>query len=347
MRLLHAADLHISVRDAEYSLSVLDELLELARSRAADVLILAGDTFDSAPDLREMREPVRARLAGDRSFRVVAVAGNHESLRDDGTGSRALDFGADHYASRETLVVNEAGAEFVLVPFADPDLQRGFPGLAEAGALPRIAVCHGSWLPASGFPNEAEDSVLDPALFSAIGCSYVALGHIHLKQQFADPLAVYPGSARVWREGELGPRTAVEADISESGKVVTREHSLVSAGEFRVLEVDPSESPGSDAPAALGPADWVMIRPVGLAESDAEVSSAIDAWKTVLSSRVRRLSEDRSAVLVYSDLRDHPVTERFLAELERAARHHDSALVARARAVGLAAIAGQRGVRAG
>ena len=345
IRLLHAADLHCSVRESEYCLGVLDELLQLAEARSVDALILAGDTFDSAPDFREMRESVRARLSAERSFSVLAVAGNHERLRADAASHVGIDFGADHFADSEPVRIRTGGAEFLLVPFESPELQRGFPNLGGPGSLPRIAVCHGSWLPASGFPNESQDSVLDPALFRALGCSYVALGHIHLRQQFADPLAVYPGSARVWREGESGPRVAVEVEIPDGGAVRLTEHVLKRAGEFRVLNVPTGSEPNRTLLQDVGPADWVVVRPLGLADSDGEVTDLIARYRALLSPHVRKTGEDRSGTLVFSALRDHPVILRFLAELERTAEGQDPAVVERARAAGIAGIAAQLGRR--
>ncbi len=345
IRFLHAADLHCSVRESEYGLAVLDELLQLAVSRSVDALILAGDTFDSAPDFRDMREAVRARLSAERSFSVLAVAGNHERLRASSTSGTGIDFGADHYADSQMARVDAAGAEFVLVPFADPELQRGFPDLGEPGDRPRIAVCHGSWLPASGFPQESEDSVLDPALFQAMGCRYVALGHIHLKQHFTRPLAVYPGSARVWREGESGPRGAVEVVIPDSGEPQVTEHVLRRAGQYRVLDVPVGSEPNPDLLQGIQPADWICIRPVGLADSDAEVTALVQRYHEFLAPHTRRVSEDRSRALVFAELREHPVTARFLAELEQVAGDHEPEVVERARSAGLAGIAAQLGRR--
>jgi hypothetical protein len=49
-RILHAANLHISVSEKEYSLAVLDEIVATAVNTKADALVFAGDLFDSFSD---------------------------------------------------------------------------------------------------------------------------------------------------------------------------------------------------------------------------------------------------------------------------------------------------------
>lgn len=86
MRVLHTADWHVGKklgrldRRAE-AIAVLDEIVGVARARAVDAVLVAGDLFDRAgPPLESLQVVLDAliRLAGTGA-RVVAIPGNHDS----------------------------------------------------------------------------------------------------------------------------------------------------------------------------------------------------------------------------------------------------------------------------
>jgi exonuclease SbcD len=86
VRVLHTADWHVGKklgrldRRAETS-AVLDEIVGVARERAVDAVLVAGDLFDRAgPPLESLRIVLDAlvRLAATGA-RVVAIPGNHDS----------------------------------------------------------------------------------------------------------------------------------------------------------------------------------------------------------------------------------------------------------------------------
>jgi exonuclease SbcD len=88
MRILHTADWHVRkpLRGRprlDEQEAVLDELVELADAEAVDLVVVAGDLFDSAsPPAEAEQVAYRAllHLAG-RHRHVVAVAGNHDNPR--------------------------------------------------------------------------------------------------------------------------------------------------------------------------------------------------------------------------------------------------------------------------
>ena len=49
-RIIHAADLHISVAEKDYSLKVLDSIIRIVQEGNAKYLLFAGDIFDSFAD---------------------------------------------------------------------------------------------------------------------------------------------------------------------------------------------------------------------------------------------------------------------------------------------------------
>ena len=94
MKILHTSDWHLGatfhdrVRDADED-HALDQIVAIARDRAVDAVVIAGDVFDTAnPGASEQRRWYRTlqRLVGEAGVgTVVAIAGNHDSgLRLEG-----------------------------------------------------------------------------------------------------------------------------------------------------------------------------------------------------------------------------------------------------------------------
>jgi DNA repair protein SbcD/Mre11 len=86
MRILHTADWHVgkTLRGrsrADEHRAVLGEMAALARDESVDLVIVAGDLFDSAAPTAESEELVyRALLVfTNAGAHVVIVAGNHDS----------------------------------------------------------------------------------------------------------------------------------------------------------------------------------------------------------------------------------------------------------------------------
>ena len=59
-KLLISSDLHLSLHEKEYSLSVLDEILEQAKNY--DALLLLGDTFNTFEDLQELKDTFSKKI---------------------------------------------------------------------------------------------------------------------------------------------------------------------------------------------------------------------------------------------------------------------------------------------
>jgi DNA repair protein SbcD/Mre11 len=86
MRILHTADWHVGKRlgridrTAEFE-QALDEIVEIARDRKVDLVVVAGDLLDrSMPPLDCIRLVIDALLRlADAAGRVVAIPGNHDS----------------------------------------------------------------------------------------------------------------------------------------------------------------------------------------------------------------------------------------------------------------------------
>lgn len=88
MKLLHTSDWHVGkairgVSRADEHRAVLDEIATVAAAEDVDLVVVAGDLFDTAAPAPESEEIVyRALLALSRSGATVAViAGNHDNAR--------------------------------------------------------------------------------------------------------------------------------------------------------------------------------------------------------------------------------------------------------------------------
>ncbi|HPA71023.1 MAG TPA: DNA repair exonuclease [Spirochaetota bacterium] len=328
IRVLHCADLHLTAEPAgerEYSLAVLDEIVSLAKSEGAAFLLFAGDTFNSFDDAAELRAGFRERMASLRgACEVILVAGNHEDL---GRGARKLasfDLGiaAENCVEFDgaffRLICRE-GIEFLAVPH-QPDYRGYTEWKVPAKRAPvRIAVAHGivagmSYTGDDG-ESDARAAVMDADLFQRHGADYAALGHIHAgrsQRQGATDI-VYPGSARVWRRNEYGPRRVALLDVENAVRVSARE--LSSAGEYRSLDLFVNFGGDIDAlppeTRAWGRNDYVSLRFFGVVENETVAGDAIDALTADIGRRVRRVEAERD-LAVLDGISAQPIARKFL-----------------------------------
>jgi exonuclease SbcD len=255
MRVLHTSDWHVGKalrgrsRAAEHE-AVLGEIAGIARREAVDLVIVAGDLFDSATPSPEAERIVYRGLLdlAEGGRPVIVVAGNHDSAQrlgavaplseasgihvaaavrppDDGGvvevaagGERAqvalLPFpsqryvvtadlllagdAADAHAAYADRVVRILGAlterfrsDTINVVIAHLMVMGGTMGGGERGAH----TVFDYWVPATAFPASAQ---------------YVALGHLHRRQQLAGPAPLhYCGSPLQLDFGETANDPAV------------------------------------------------------------------------------------------------------------------------------------------
>lgn len=185
IRVVHASDIHIddAVGPSGYGgLDGLGSVLEAARSLNADVLLIAGDTFDN---LRISDELARAsaRLLEASGLRVVLLPGNHDPVVRDGVYRRA---GLWDCADVHVLGVNRA--EQLLIERLDLEVagraHRGFDDMDPVtNAKPsharwRIVMAHGHYVPAAEWDANAHRAwrISDRAL-AETPAHYIALGH--------------------------------------------------------------------------------------------------------------------------------------------------------------------------
>ena len=333
-RILHCADLHLSVQEKAYSLSVLSEIAGLATEKKADLLLFAGDTFDSFGDAEALRGDFRHRIdpIAD-TVTVLLLPGNHEDLQRGARKLGSFDLGKARLLDEEPFgILDLPDLELMSIPhrksYADyrewdlPPKHRRF----------RIVTAH-CVISGLGIPfEEGEESVsvIDPDLFRRACADYAALGHIHSARnvrlnstapdapaQTTALVLSYPGSARVWRKGETGPRSVSLIEVGDSIRATPL--VLKSAGQYReiLLEVGLDGAIPDILSREWDPLDRVEISFSGIVEDENTFKSAADRLADSLRPRVRAVDVVRDGVSVLEGISSEPIARKFLELCER------------------------------
>lgn len=222
MRFLVTADVHLAASHPE-RLEALEAVAEEASELDVDYLLIAGDLFDAAADVEELKPEVR-EVFSDNSFHSFVIPGNHDadSYRDEDY------FGDDVDVLRERPfeAVDFDGMRLFAVPYTTG----GFDDVVDdvRDTLSRDGVnallMHGTLsTETGGYGGEERYLPFTPEQLLEAGVDVVLAGHIHSepsKQVFGDDDVelVYPGSPVSITRGETGPRGAWLYD-SVSGEV--------------------------------------------------------------------------------------------------------------------------------
>ncbi|MFZ0158009.1 MAG: exonuclease SbcCD subunit D [Kineosporiaceae bacterium] len=264
MRILHTSDWHLGrsfhrVGMLEAQSIFLDHLVEVVRSESVDVVLVAGDVYDRAlpgVDVVALLDEALSRLVGAGAT-VVLTGGNHDSARRLGFGSRLLDVAKVHIradasrAAEPVLLEDRHGAVAIYpLPYLEPVVAAPVLGAepthtgvltAAMGAvrtdLARRPGGTRSVVAAHAFVvgGEVSDSERDiavggvAAVASAVfdGVDYVALGHLHRRQELS-PSVRYSGSPLAY---------------SFSEHAHTKGSHLITLGPRGVQAVEPVDAP--------------------------------------------------------------------------------------------------------
>ncbi|MHC9046171.1 exonuclease SbcCD subunit D [Microbacterium saperdae] len=243
MRILHTSDWHIgrtfhgtSTMDA--LAEVLGALTEQVRENAVDVVVIAGDVFDSATPSAAAYTLLGDALVAlhDTGARVIVTSGNHDSAARLGFQARLLRDGihvlTDPLSIGTPVTVEDADGpvHFFGIPYLEPAIVRqhwpegdadGRPLRSQAqtmahamqlvrdgmraheGRSVAVAHCFAAGVDATaGLEREVRQGGLDVVPLSVFdGPDYVALGHIHGRQQLSERVR-YAGAPLHYSFGE-------------------------------------------------------------------------------------------------------------------------------------------------
>jgi len=341
MKIVAAADLHLSGNCAEYSLAALEEIVGICAREDAGALLLAGDVFDSWNDVETMRSLFAHALEKiPENCKVFFIPGNHETLSAPAnTVLASFNYGKAQLLSGApfSLVELDGETELLAIPFArDYSGYRGWPFPAK-NTRRRIVLAHGVVPGGDIYLGPQEDNspgALDEDLFIKAGADIVFVGHIHkswMRRAAGGFPMVSPGSARVWREGEEGAHFAVVFDTNAAN--APQSVTIKSAGQFREVPVTVTGAgePRIDAcigsarvesePALverLGGSDYVLLAVSGIVEDENSALAAVEALKTALEKKCRMVKIERRDITVLSGVSGHPLAQRFIGKLAEA-----------------------------
>lgn len=298
MRILHTSDWHIgrtfhghSTMDA--LAEVLAALTEQVRENAVDVVVVAGDVFDSATPSGPAYTLLGDALVAlhETGARVIVTSGNHDSAARLGFQARLLRDGihvlTDPLAVGTPVTVDDAHGpvHFFGIPYLEPAIVRqhwpqgdseGRPLRTQAqtmahamdlvragmsahpGRSVAIAHCFAAGVDATvGLEREVRQGGLDVVPLSVFdGPAYVALGHIHGRQKLSARVH-YAGAPLHYSFGEQHkPRGSwlVELDVDGLSSVEWLE---LPVPRRLVTLTGPLEEILSEENAAAHAADWI------------------------------------------------------------------------------------------
>lgn len=212
LRLIHTADWQIGKPFGNFPpdlagelsaarLDAIGRIAAVARQKGAELIVVAGDIFDSGDLPAQTVRRALERLAAETHVRWLLLPGNHDPARIGGLWDRTARYGLP--ANVEVLVEPRPfnlGDQAVLLP---APLRNDNPGsdptewmvsAASAPGVTRIGLAHGS---VQGFGSEQQSSVLIARnRAETAGLAYLALGDWH---------GVHSVSASTWYSGTPEP----------------------------------------------------------------------------------------------------------------------------------------------
>jgi DNA repair exonuclease SbcCD nuclease subunit len=180
--LAHSSDLHLSAESGFDALSILRRVLDAALEARADLLILAGDTFDHNRQPSDLIDRAM-RILSEFPALIVILPGNHDPLTADSVYRRA-DLAAAANVSVLGLTVDEAavfpvlGLEVCGRAHLDYFDMPPLPAPRRRSTRWRIAAAHGHYVEEPGEPGRLLGSwLIRSEDLIAAGADYIALGH--------------------------------------------------------------------------------------------------------------------------------------------------------------------------
>lgn len=254
MRILHTSDWHIGRSFHGHSTldalaEVLDVLVEQVREHGVDVVVVAGDVFDSAAPSAACYPLLTRTLAAlaEAGSRVVVTSGNHDSAARLGFQSSLLrseiTVVTDPLSVGTPITIDDAHGpvHFYGIPYLEPAIVRHLwegvelrsqaqtighamqlvrrDAAARGGRSVAIAHCFAAGVEATpGVEREIRQGGIDNVPLPVFdGPDYVALGHIHGRQQLSDRVR-YAGAPLHYSFGEATkPRGSWLVDLDAAG----------------------------------------------------------------------------------------------------------------------------------
>lgn len=265
LRLLHMADVHLGARHAdlgeqaaaqrERQFAAFRAAIDLAIAEKMDLVLIAGDLFDSNTQPRRSVDRVAAELKRlvEARIRTVMIPGTHD-VYDRASIYRAHDLAALAGALGTDLVtLLTPDQPKVRLEALDVTVHGGVFATKRAPRSPletmevagdpstwQVGLIHGS----IAIPNQTDhdEVVVTSEEIAASGLDYLALGHWHSasKGRAGQTTYAYPGAPEpvALDQDRAGNVLLVDLDIKDGVKSVTVEERKVGRTRFEKLELD-------------------------------------------------------------------------------------------------------------
>jgi DNA repair protein SbcD/Mre11 len=274
LRLLHTADVHLGARHTDLGerAAVLRErqftafrvTIDLAVVEAVDLVLIAGDLFDSNTQPRRSVERVAAELGrlAKASIRTVIIPGTHD-VYDGASIYRSYDLAAMARTSPEWIAVLTPEQPDFWVQSLDVVVHgrvfntkrapksplAGFDVRTDSRAKWHIGMVHGA-LAIPG-KTDGDDIVFTEDEISRTGLDYLALGHWHsaIEGRAGSVAYAYSGAPEPVAVDQDGAGQVLLVALSEKGgrRLVTIEPMRVGQTRSEKLELDISGIPSQPA----------------------------------------------------------------------------------------------------
>jgi len=311
VRILHTSDWHLGRSFHRVDLlaaqaTVLDHLVEVARTEQVDAVVLAGDVYDRAlpgVDAVALLNDTLERLV-DLDVAVVVSSGNHDSAVRLGFLSRVLARSGIHLRTdparvADPVVLADRHGDVAIypVPYLEPALVADALALPNPPTDPHIQRTHAGVLAAAASRIRADlaerpagtRSVVAAHAFLVGGAPSDSERELAVGGVVSAPLAVFDG-VDYTALGHLHGRQELAPGVRYSGSPLaysfseanhTKGHWLVSLGRDGVDAVEPVDAP---VPRPLARLRGTLADLL----ADPKLAAAEDAWcQVVLTDAVR------------------------------------------------------------
>lgn len=250
LKFIHGADFHLdsafgamparqaAARRRECR-ETLFRLADYVNRENVQLVLLAGDLFDSASAFRETGEQL-AQALGRMKARVFVAPGNHDCVAG-GSPWQTVSWPENVTVFRENRMtaveVPELGVTVHGAAFTAPEQSAGMlTGFAApADGRVHIGLLHGELEPA-----EARYDPIRREEIATSGLTYLALGHIHKRTApltFGRTVCVWPGCLEGHGFDELGEKGVYQGTLSDDGGV-SLEFVPFALRRYEILAVD-------------------------------------------------------------------------------------------------------------
>jgi DNA repair exonuclease SbcCD nuclease subunit len=278
LRLLHTADVHLGARHAdlgeqaaaqrERQFAAFRATVDLALAEKVDIVLIAGDLFDSNTQPRRSVERVAAELKrlAEAKVRTVIIPGTHD-VYDRSSLYRVHDLPALAGSGPDDDLVTVLTPDRPSVHLQACDVVvhgrvfatkraphsplRDLKVEAGDGATWHVGLVHGSL--AIPDRTDRDEVVVTREEIEATGLDYLALGHWHSAQQGRAGRTTYayagaPEPVAVTQDG-AGKVLLVTLDEAGPARTVTIDERVVGKTRFEKLDVDAADV--ADQPALV------------------------------------------------------------------------------------------------